>query len=279
MVRIGVVLFDTGNPFFDEVWNSVLSKEEELNSYNCSVLKKKTGFSAQEQLQAIAELEAEGIDGLVISPFNDMAVANKIDQLQSRQIPVITTNTDIRNSSRLAFVGSDFYRCGQTAAGLMNLMTSGEVRAGIVTGSSQVLCHTDRIAGFCDRISACYPRIRVIAEIENSDDDFESYDKTRALLSAHPDINALYFTAAGVNGGCRAVLSLNRTDIHILAYDKIPATKELMEQHIISAVICQQPAIQGSKPIQLLFDYLTAGDAPDREFYYTAVDIRILENL
>lgn len=219
---------DTGNPFFDEVWNSVLSKEEELNSYNCSVLKKKTGFSAQEQLQAIAELEAEGIDGLVISPFNDTAVANKIDQLQSRQIPVITTNTDIRNSSRLAFVGSDFYRCGQTAAGLMNLMTSGEVRAGIVTGSSQVLCHTDRIAGFCDRISACYPRIRIIAEIENSDDDFESYDKTRALLSAHPDINALYFTAAGVYGGCRAVLSLNRTDIHILAYDKIPATKELM---------------------------------------------------
>ena len=279
MVRIGVVLFDTGNPFFDEVWNSVLSKEEEVNSYNCSVLKKKTGFSAQEQLQAIAELETEGIDGLVISPFNDTAVANKIDQLQSRQIPVITTNTDIRNSSRLAFVGSDFYRCGQTAAGLMNLMTSGEVRAGIVTGSSQVLCHTDRIAGFCDRISACYPRIRIIAEIENSDDDFESYDKTRALLSAHPDINALYFTAAGVYGGCRAVLSLNRTDIHILAYDKIPATKELMEQHIISAVICQQPAIQGSKPIQLLFDYLTAGDAPDREFYYTAVDIRILENL
>ena len=168
MVRIGVVLFDTGNPFFDEVWNSVLSKEEELNSYNCSVLKKKTGFSAQEQLQAIAELEAEGIDGLVISPFNDTAVANKIDQLQSRQIPVITTNTDIRNSSRLAFVGSDFYRCGQTAAGLMNLMTSGEVRAGIVTGSSQVLCHTDRIAGFCDRISACYPRSRIIAEIETA---------------------------------------------------------------------------------------------------------------
>ena len=177
MVRIGVVLFDTGNPFFDEVWNSVLSKEEELNSYNCSVLKKKTGFSAQEQLQAIAELEAEGIDGLVISPFNDTAVANKIDQLQSRQIPVITTNTDIRNSSRLAFVGSDFYRCGQTAAGLMNLMTSGEVRAGIVTGSSQVLCHTDRIAGFCDRISACYPRIRVIAEIENSDDAQTAYEK------------------------------------------------------------------------------------------------------
>ncbi len=197
----------------------------------------------------------------MISPFNDTAVANKIDQLQSRQIPVITTNTDIRNSSRLAFVGSDFLPLRADCCRSDESHDLREVRAGIVTGSSQVLCHTDRIAGFCDRISACYPRIRIIAEIENSDDDFESYDKTRALLSAHPDINALYFTAAGVYGGCRAVLSLNRTDIHILAYDKIPATKELMEQHIISAVICQQPAIQGSKPIQLLFDYLTAGEA------------------
>lgn len=49
----------------------------------------------------------------MISPFNDTAVANKIDQLQSRQIPVITTNTDIRNSSRLAFVGSDFTAAGR----------------------------------------------------------------------------------------------------------------------------------------------------------------------
>ena len=74
---------------------------------------KKTGFSAQEQLQAIAELETEGIDGLVISPFNDTAVANKIDQLQSRQIPVITTNTDIRNSQPSCFCSAATF----TAAG------------------------------------------------------------------------------------------------------------------------------------------------------------------
>jgi len=52
-----------------------------------------------------------------------------------------------------------------------------------------------------------------------------------------------------------------------------------MEENIISAVICQQPKVQGAKPLQLLFDYLMTGQAPDREFYYTAVDVRILENL
>lgn len=278
-VKLGVLLFDTKNPFFEEVWKGVLEKEEELAGYNCTVFKKSVGFSAQEQLAAMEELEQQGIDGLVISPFNDPSVAVYIDRLSQKGIPVITTNTDIHNSLRLAFVGSDFYRCGQTAAGLMQLITAGDVCVGIITGSSQVLCHTDRIKGFCDRISERYPRIRVVGTIENSDDDFESYDKTKSLLERHPEINALYFTAAGVYGGCRALIASGRKDIRVIAYDKIPSTQEAMEENIISAVICQQPKVQGAKPLQLLFDYLMTGQTPDRELYYTAVDVRILENL
>ena len=79
----------------------------------------------------------------------------------------------------------------------MRLMTFGETSVGIITGSSQVLCHTDRIRGFCDNIAARYPQIRVLDTIENSDDEFESYEKTLALLKRYPQINALYFTAGG----------------------------------------------------------------------------------
>ena len=53
--------------------------------------------------------------------------------------------------------------------------------------------------------------------------------------------------------------------------DKSPLT--------IAAIICQQPKIQGSKPLSLLFAYLTTGETPEKEYNYTAVDIRIKENL
>lgn len=278
-LKLGVLLFDTGNLFFDDVWKGVRDKSEELEGYNCTVLSRKVGFSAPDQARAIAELLESGIDGLVLSPFNDALIAAQIDRLADRGIPVITTNTDIHNSRRLAFVGSDFYRCGQTAAGLMRLMTTGTIHVGIVTGSSQVLCHTDRIQGFCDTIRTSYPRIRVTDTIENSDDEFESYDKTLKLLNRRPEINALYFTAGGVYGGCRAVLSAGRRDIRIIAYDQIPTTQKLVEQDVISATICQQPSVQGSRPLQLLFDYLMTGQKPEKEYYYTAVDIRIKENL
>lgn len=277
-LKLGVLLFDTGNIFFEEVWEGVRQKAEELAGYNCTILTRRVGFSALEQTAAIRELEEEQIDGLVLTPFNDDLIAEQINRLAARGIPVITTNTDIHHSGRLAFVGSDFYRCGQTAAGLMRLMAHGPLNVGIVTGSSQVLCHTDRIKGFCDCIQD-YPFIHVTETIENSDDEFESYDKTLDLLNRHPALNALYFTAGGVYGGCRAVQAAGRQDILIIAYDKIPTTKELIMQDVIAATICQQPSVQGSRPLQLLFDYLMTGEKPDREFYYTAVDIRIKENL
>ena len=278
-LKPGVLLFDTGNLFFEDVWKGVEEKAEELAGYNCSVLSRRVGFSAQAQADAIRELEDCFIDGLVLTPFNDPMIVAHIDRLAEKGIPVITTNTDILGSRRLAFVGSDFYRCGQTAAGLMRLMTSGEINVGIVTGSSQVLCHTDRIKGFCDTIASRYPQIHVTETIENSDDEFESYDKTLDLLTRRPELNALYFTAGGVYGGCRAIRSQKRTDIRVISYDKTPTTRELVEQDIVSATICQQPRRQGSQPLQLLFDYLVTGEKPEREYYYTAVDIRIRENL
>lgn len=278
-LKLGVLLFDTGNQYFEDVWKGVSEKSEELAGYNCTVLTKRVGFCAHDQADAIAELQSQQIDGLVLTPFNDPLIAEQINMLSDRGIPVITTNTDIHNSKRLAFVGSDFYRCGQTAAGLMRLMTNGPLHVGIITGSSQVLCHTDRIKGFCDCITASYPHIRVVETIENSDDEFESYDKTLDLLSRRPKLNALYFTAGGVYGGCRAVLTARRTDIRIIAYDKVPTTRDLVEQNVIAATICQQPYVQGARPLQLLFDYLMTGVKPEKEFFYTAVDIRIKENL
>lgn len=278
-LKIGVILFDTGNPFFDDVLEGVNRKSQELGGYNCSVLVTRVGFDLTAQLDAMDEMVSQGVSGIVLSPYNDPLISDKINELDGRGIPVITTNTDIENSSRLAYVGCNFYRSGETAAGLMHLIAGNEVYAGIVTGSSKVLCHTDRIAGFRDRIESHYPGIRIVGTIENSDDEFESYDCTLALLREHPEINALYFAAGGVYGGCRAVLAAGRKDITIISCDKVSTTRDMVLQGVIAATICQQPLIQGTKPLDLLFSCLTTGEKPEKEYHYTTVDIRIRENI
>lgn len=278
-LKLGVVLLGVGNPFFDDVLLGVQEKEQELAGYNCSVLIRQTEYSLQQQLAAIDSLLAEGINGLAISPYNALSVREKINSLCEQGIPVVTLNTDIENSSRLAYVGSNFYRSGETAAGLMHLMTQGRVRVGIVSGSQNILCHTERIAGFSHIIEA-YPNIRIVDIVNNNDDDQVSCELTAKLLADHPDINAFYFTAGGVYGGCQAIeRSGLQSGMTVITNDLVPTTLAYMQKGLIAATICQQPFQQGSQPLSLLFAYLTTGEMPASENNYVDVDIRIRENL
>lgn len=278
-IRIGVILFSESNPFFHEVLQGVAAKEQELAGYNCSILVRQVPFEEKAQFTAMEELLSDGIHGLVISPCNSLFIAAEIDRFHYMGIPVVTVNTDIF-SRRIAYVGSNYRAAGNTAAGLMGLMTFGDVHVGIVSGSRHVLCHTERIAGFSETAAARFPQMHIAATTENHDDDVESFEKVSAMLAEHPEINALYFAAAGVYGGCQAVQSLNRTDSTlIIANDSVPATEELIRSGVIAATICQQPYRQGYLPVELLSRYLLEGIPPEQEYNYVDTDIRILENL
>lgn len=278
-LKIGVVLFQESNPFFKEVIEGVNAKANELSGYNCSVFIKQVPFQANAQLEAIRALLDDGIHGLVITPYNSPLIENEINRLFDINIPVITTNTDIC-SKRLAYVGSNYYLSGQTAAGLLGRMTFGEIYTGIVTGSSHILCHTERIAGFTEIIQSRYKHVHIIETVENHDDDVESFNVVQRLLMAHPNINALYFSAAGVYGGCKAVISMNLQEkIKIFTYDNVETTKQLVTSGIITATICQQPFVQGYKPLEILSKYLLEGVSPESTTNYVATDIRISENI
>lgn len=278
-IKIGVILFSDTNPFFKEVLEGVRAKEKELLGYNCTLLIRQVSFEETAQFEAMEELLAKGIHGLVISPYNSLYIAAEIDRFSDLGIAVVTVNTDIV-SKRLAYVGSNYQLSGQTAAGLMGQMTFGECKVGIVTGSQHILCHTERILGFTQTLEKNYPRLQIVEMVENHDDDVESFEKVTKMLTAHPKINTLYFVAGGVYGGCQAVQSLHRTDsMKIFAYDCVPTTLELVKSGIINATICQQPFKQGYLPVELLSRYLLEGIAPTEEYNYVDIDIRIRENL
>lgn len=276
--KIGVILFSENNPFFDEVMTGVQAKSEELQSYGITTITKRVEFDMEAQLSAIHELLEAGIHGLMLAPYNHMRIQEKIDELVEMQIPVVTVNTDIDGSRRMAYVGSDYFRGGCTAAGLLALMTEGEVNLGIITGSSNVLCHTERIKGLRHTLESSYPRIHVVQILENHDDEFESYALTRQLLKEQPKLDALFFAAAGVYGGCRAVME-SGCHPKVVTFDEVPTTLEMLKKGVISATISQQPFQQGFRSLDILFEYLTSGVLPERELDFVEHSIKIRENI
>lgn len=94
-LKIGVILFPDSNPFFSEVLEGVNAKAKELSAYNFTVLIRQVPFDETEQFNTMEALLAEGVNGLVIAPFNSLYIAAEIDRLTEMNIPVITVNTDI----------------------------------------------------------------------------------------------------------------------------------------------------------------------------------------
>lgn len=276
--KIGVVLFSENNPFFDEVSEGVQMKARELEDYGVTTLTRRTEFDVKTQLDAIDELLQEGIHGLLLAPYNHPAIPVKINELADQGIPVVTVNTDIGGSRRMAYVGSDYICGGRTAAGLLALMTTGEVELGIITGSPNVLCHSERIRGLTETLERSYPRIHIAEVLENHDDEFESYALTRRLLQENPEIDALFFAAAGVFGGCKAIQESGRHP-KVVTFDDVPTTLEMLRAGIISATISQQPRRQGSRSLDLLFEYLTSGTLPEQEENFVEHSIKIRETI
>lgn len=279
--KIGVLLFGAQNPFFDEVMSGLHRKLEELSIYGCTLIEKRIAFAVEEQLSAIDAFVLEGINGLILSPYDSPLIQEKMNELADLDIPCITVNTDMPESGRIAYVGSNSYQCGQTAAGVLSFMLPPKGKIGIITGSHNVRSHEERISGFCDTIQRKSPDTQILEICENNDDDYASYSLVTRMLTLHPNIDALYFTAAGVHGGCKAVqASCNPVDYpRIICMDTIASTKDMIELGVITAAICQQPLIQGSLSLSLLVDYLLTRQMPKACVNYVDLSIVIKENL
>lgn len=274
---IGVILFSRKNPFFDDVMEGFFDKLAELSLYGCEISVKRVAYHPQAQLSAIRACLKEGVQGLILTPYNDDSVREELNKLIRSGIPVITVNSDAENVRRLAYVGSNYYNSGEAAGSLMKLVTSGPVKLGVINGDNNILCHTQRVSGFVDKLSDD-GRFQVVCQGESFDDDKNAYELVSRMLNEHPELNAFYFTAAGVYGGCRAIQEFaSDRDIKVITFDEVPSTVEMMHKGIITATICQEPYWQGSRSLELMFSYLSDKETDIKDAYYAELSVKIKE--
>jgi len=282
-LKFGFILFATAdsNNFFADVVYGIKDRAAALSDFGVSVEICESGMDhPNQQIKSIDELIGLGINGLAITPMNDPIVAKKLKELSESGIPVVTSNSDLKDCGRLAYVGSNYYKSGETAAGLMNLITNGTAKIGIISGSAHVLCHSERVAGFTDCIASSFPNLVIVNNVVNNDNDEVSFKVTHDMLEKNPEIDALYLTAAGVSGACRAVSGLGLAGkLSIVSFDATPSTCKLLRDGVITATIAQQPRIQGAMPLDILLDYLGMGTLPEKELNYTEIEIIIKESL
>ena len=276
---VAVVMPSVGIGFFDAVLEAMKKAANAYTMYGMQVewhLSK--GYNVEEQCRQLSSLMGK-VNGLILMPINDERIRQEIQKLTDSGIFVITINNDIENSSRSCYVGTDYLNGGLTAGALLQLINKNDLHIGVTLGSLTILGHRQRLEGFRQAISK-NPQADILAITEDQDDEIFSYEKNLAMLREHPEINTLFAASSGgIYGACRAMMTCQKKDMTVIVFDTLPTTVEMMEQGIIQATIYQHPRRQGQIAMQIVFEYLVNGHAPEKEYYILTNEIRIMENI
>lgn len=277
--KVSVILPSEGNPFFDEVIRGIEEAEESYKIYGFTMhLHTIKGYDPAGEL-ALLEGASRNADAIIIDPIDDDEIRAAVNRLVDEGKFVITVNGDLTGSKRQCYVGSDYENGGVTACALLEAFAGGNAEIGVVLGSQKISGHRARLAGFRKRMRQV-PGLHIAAVIENEDDEFTSFERTKEMLCMHPEITALFLVAGGVYGACRAVMELSEAHRPIvIAFDSVPSTVEMMKKGIIKAVLYQHPYRQGHRAMELAFERLVNGRMPSKETYLMKHEIKLLENL
>jgi len=278
--KIGVLVNAKGNDFFSEVFRGIEVAKNEIADFGFKVqIENMQGFDVDEQLTAIDRLVKNDITALAITPINDTRIKNKLAELNEIGIPIVALNTDIEGCDFTTYVGCDYYKSGQTAGGIMGLVTKGVGSILIVSGSNRILGHQLRVKGFTQVIQDECPNINIVSIIETNDNNEIGYIKVGQFLRKNPDLTAVYFAAGGAVGGVKAIMEHdNIHKIKIIANDLTDDRIKHIKSGIIDASICQQPFQQGYIAIKTLFDHLIDIAKVDGQKKFTQIGIKIKYN-
>jgi len=243
-------------------------------------IKTTKGYDVDRQLELIEALRESRAAGIAIAPINDPRICSAIDRMIESGIRVVAVNQDIWGSRRDCYIGSNYVKSGEIAAGLFHLIRRNEpAKIAIVTGSKKMMGHSQRIFGFEKIVRSEYPNLEICAIVENDDDEDRSYAVVNELIREHPDVSGFYFAAAGVSGGIRAICECGKQESTIISCDRTSSIAEFVREGVIDATIGQQPYEQGRRTINLLFDMIDNSVNPEKEFIYVKNEIFLKENV
>ncbi len=214
------------------------------------------GDSIEDQVKIMDQQVAKKPAGILVGPLNAEAMTPSINRAIKAGIPVITVDTDAADSNRLCYIGTNGYAAGQLAADIMAKLLNEEGDVGISNLVGFSTCE-ERASGFRDRIKEKYPKMKVVAEVDDKADEEVATKANTEMLIANPSIKGVFGDdAVSPIGMGAAVKSLNKVGkIKLVGFDPMPQTLALIKQGVVEATMVQRTYAMSYYAVKMLYDY------------------------
>jgi len=256
LLRINVILARAERPLIARMNVEMRRLAQRLDS---AILIHRT-ILKYESPEAIAEAMArEDFDAIIVDAPDDPVIHTTIADLARAGRPVVTIISDVPESERLAYAGTNHYQAGRSAGYFLGRMTPPAAAPGKVI----ILCHhigfqahSERIRGLTDLIVADVPHLH-LAEIVRGGDDAEISERLlKDAFRRHPETVCIY----NVGAGNRGVIAAIKSDIlprrpNFIGHELTAFTWTSLREGLMTLTIDQSPELQAQYAVEVLMNH------------------------
>ncbi len=192
-----------GNAYFDTSDNAGKAAIEEFGGKYQEVGPDKASPDAQ--VPFINTAAQQGVAALIVSANDKEAICDALNEARDAGTKVVTFDSDVNPECRDLFINQ------ATAEGIAKVQVdmiaeqigdAGEVA--ILSAAANATNQNAWIADMEEQFAADHPDIQLVDTVYGDDDDQTSFDKTAALLQAHPNLKGIISpTTVGIAAAAR----------------------------------------------------------------------------
>lgn len=258
---IGWSVYNSSFEFFHSMQEGVLARAAELG---INVITHDQKSSTVEMITGATSLIEQGIDALLISPFNPDAMPVVYDLARNAGIPVVVVDIGTGGADVDAFIITDSFAggslAGEYALELIRKHSITSTNVAIIKVEETAIHARRRGEGFKDiMMQSGY---QVVAEITANSDQTQGYEAMKGILEDYGDDLAVVFAENDrmALGAAQAINEAGKKgQIMVIGFDGDPAAIEAIRNGLMQGTIAQQPFEMGSLGVDVVNTILTGG--------------------
>lgn len=225
-VVVAFMVKSLATDFWKQVAAHAESAAETMDSVEVIVLAPDSEANVDQQVNQVESMIAQDVDAIVIAPVAPVQLQPPLSSAVAAGIPVVVLDSRVENfeSEQSAYVGTDNHVGGLTAGTFIVDELGGEGKLGLVNGTPGVSATEDRIAGVTEAVTGT--NIEIVGEVAAVDCTPDNGIRAAEdLLSAHPDLDAMFVACGSAAAGAIRAVDASPTDwadFVLVGFDAMP---------------------------------------------------------
>jgi ribose transport system substrate-binding protein len=211
-------------------------------------------YSPNAELQAFRQAVESQPAGICLSAARPELFQADIDKAIAQGIPVICVDSDVPNSKRVTYIGTDNFKAGRESLRRMAPLVQSKGNIAVITIEGQRNLD-DRVAGVADAL-ANFPALKLTKIMDGKGDAKSAFDQVSELIQKKENIvGIICLEATGGAGAADAVHRFNMEGkLPIVAFDNDPETLNWIDKGAIAVTITQKPYVMSYYALKFLDD-------------------------